>query len=119
MIGMRCHLQYSETTHLTTTILSLNAAIEAARAAQYGKGFAVVAEEVQKLANKSAGHVSKIELKLKNIQDFSSAITEDIKDTVVLINEQAQATSEVKEMLDKLVKTYSEITELIRLSINK
>lgn len=51
-----------------TTLLSLNASIEAALAGEHGKGFSVVASEVRKLADETQNAVNKIQKLATNIQ---------------------------------------------------
>ncbi len=59
-----------------TSILALNASIQAAMAGEAGKGFAVVAEEVERLAERATGSAKKISTLIKSIQtDTKEAIT--------------------------------------------
>ncbi len=56
-----------------TNILSVNAAIEAARAAEHGKGFSVVAQEIRSLAERSKEATLRVREILSDIQKATSA----------------------------------------------
>ena len=61
-----------------TNLLALNAAIEAARAGKHGKGFAVVADAVRTLAENSEKNAASIEGLVRQIQDASRKIAENV-----------------------------------------
>lgn len=84
-----------------TNLLSLNAAIEAARVGDLGRGFAVVAEEVRKLAQNSQNEAREIrELAAHSMEIAEQAgrlfkeIVPGIQNTAELVNEISTASEE-------------------------
>lgn len=91
-----------------TSLLSLNASIEAARAGQAGRGFAVVADEIKKLSEQSAQGADTIKQVADNIFEKSNKSVALVNEVRELIGKEQEDISVTKESFEILSKTIND-----------
>lgn len=89
-----------ETIAQQTNLLSLNAAIEAARAGDMGRQFAVVADEIRKLSMNAQIAASEIKDTVQNISDRIVKLSEEIVDGFIKVQVEAQHAKIAKQSLE-------------------
>jgi methyl-accepting chemotaxis protein len=86
-----------------TSLLSLNAAIEAARSGASGKGFAVVAEEVRKLAERSRESSDAIRSVIRTIRDETDGTKRAAEEGRLEAHRVTELMTETAEMLEQSI----------------
>jgi methyl-accepting chemotaxis protein len=97
-----------------TNLLSLNAAIEAARASEHGRGFAVVAEEVRRLAVKSASETAEIAGLIQTIQRAIAEAIDAMDQGTVAVQTGVTQASQSVEALESIRQAVGTVNEQVQ-----
>ncbi len=100
-----------------TNLLSVNAAIEAAKAGDAGKGFAVVAQEVRNLAEQSKQATAQVRNILNNIQKANStavmATEEGSKVVATGIKQSVQAGETIRMLAESIAEAAQAASQIV------
>lgn len=97
-----------------TSILALNASIQAAMAGEAGKGFAVVAEEVERLAERSTEATKKISGLIKSIQTDTNEAISAMEETTQEVVGGSRAADDAGRRLAEIENVSNQLAEIIQ-----
>lgn len=96
-----------------TSILALNASIQAAMAGDAGHGFAVVAEEVQRLAESSSNSTKQIEMLVKSIQSEIKDVSNRMDESIGKVVQGSQLADAAYGKLQEIESVSNQLADLI------
>lgn len=103
-----------------TTILAMNASIEASRAGEQGRGFLVISDEIKRLADEASEATRQIGGIIKAIQSEANEVTLALEEETSTVEEQTKIAQETGEALTAINKATNDskqvVTEITKLS---
>lgn len=96
-----------------TSILALNASIQAAMAGDAGYGFAVVAEEVQRLAESSSNSTKQIDMLVKSIQSEIKDVSNRMDESISKVVQGSKLADGAHEKLQQIETVSNQLADLI------
>lgn len=101
-----------------TTLLALNASIEAAHAGESGKGFAVVAEQIKTLSTETKNSSGMIQDALTRLDEISAKMTASISETLQLIQSTLEKVTQTGNNVEKITSDSLQLGEHIQVIDN-
>lgn len=99
---------------LKTSLLAINASVEANRAGELGQGFTAVAEQVESLAEQSASAAKEIAQIVTNIQSETQEAIETMEQGTTEVVESTRSVEQTKARLADVVARSEEINNLMQ-----
>jgi twitching motility protein PilJ len=97
-----------------TSVLALNASIQAAVAGEAGQGFAVVAAEVEQLANRSTEATKRIGHLIRTIQSGTQEALAAMEETTREVLAGARLANQAGQSLNEIETVSQQLAELVR-----